>query len=422
MRAINLLSEKEIRAAKPQLQPYKLPDGAGLYLYVAQTGGKSWRYDYRVAGKRKTLTYGQYPAISLKNARELHVQAQQQLAGGIDPASHKQEQKKAHAQQEEKRRLTFSFVALDWHNTQTTANTDKTRQYLLARLEKYIFPSIGHLPFEEVTFDHMRNIVRTLEKQYKFEMAKRVAQLLTQICRHAKINQWAEYNKAEDLTHILERRPSSEKKGFPAITSKDGVAQMLRRIKTYIDANRCSPYMQAALQLYPLTAQRARELVKATWEEIDFEAAVWRIPSEHMKKGRAHEIPLSRQALTILKELTNYRTSNHHIFPSGSKLGHITGESVNKAMHIAGIPQGEMTLHGWHKVFSTLAHEAGAPTMLIEKSLAHVSGDDVARAYDKSRHIEARRVLLQWWADYLDSLRDDTEPPRLELERTAMFA
>ncbi len=422
MRAVNLLSEKQIRAAKPLEKSYKLADGSGLYLYVSPTGGKSWRYDYRFAGKRKTLTYGSYPHVPLKLARDRHASARQLLSEGIDPAAQKQLDKRQDALKKQQSELTFEVVARDWYQTQQSANAERTRTSILGRMNLHILPAIGKIPFSDITFENFRDIVRNLETHGKYEMARRVANIITQICRHAKLNQWAEFNKAEDLTRILQKRPLDDKKGLPAITDKDGVATMLRRIHTYVSANKSSTYMQAALCLYPLTVQRAQELVMATWDEIDFDNTVWHCPAKHMKGNKAHDIPLSRQALNILQELKNFRTSNPHIFPSGSKLGHITGESVNKAMHLAGIPKGQMCLHGWRKVFSTLAHEAGAPTMLIEKSLAHVSGDDVARAYDKSRHIEARRVLLQWWADYLDSLRDGTEPPRLELERTAMFA
>ncbi len=426
MRAINLLTDLQVKKADIREKAYKLSDGGGLYLAVMPSGEKAWRYNFtsKVTGKQKTLHYGTWPALSLKDARQKHLEAKQVIAEGRDPAQEKHDAVMKAAQEARRAGLTFEAVALDWFKTQQSGNTEKTQESTLGRMKKHILPVLGNKPLDAVSFDDCLRIVRAIEAGGKYEMARRVANILCQIGRHAKLCRLIEHSFAEDLTRLLAKRPAGEKQGLPAITDSEGVARMLKNLSSYAGnaSNDLSAYMRAALRLIPLLGQRSQELIAATWDEIDFEAALWRIPSERMKARKAHEIPLSTQAVAILRELSKYRTTSRYLFPSGGKLGHIRGESVNAAMHRAGIPKGEMCLHGWRKVLSTLAHEAGAPHALVEKCLAHSAGDAVAMAYDKSKLLEARRVLLQWWADYLDALRDDTVLPRLALDKAGLYA
>lgn len=178
--------------------------------------------------------------------------------------------------------------------------------------------------------------------------------------------------------------------------------------------------MCAALQLYPYTALRAQELFLARWEDIDFEKQLWRVPAENTKTRKAFERPLSRQSVSILQDLLKYRAASGFVFHSGR--GHLQGESINKAMHMCGIPKGEHCLHGWRKTFSTLAHEAGCPAALVERGLSHKSGDEIALIYNKAAYTEPLRIVFQWWADFLDALRDGTKLPVLNLNKAAMFA
>lgn len=415
------LTDKKVAAAKPKERPYRLWDGDGLYLYVSKTGAKSWRVNYKNGGKQKTLTLGLYPAISLADARIRCADARRARYDGLDPAKEKQIRKQEVERQEREEKLTFAVVAQDWCRVQEAKTSPRYHKTTLERLRLHILPHIGNKVFAKLTFEDLKNVVLKLEKQSKYEMSRRVAIIIGQICKYAKLNQWAPYNLADGLTSILARRPDSDKRGLPAITGAVGVGEMLQKIEAYIERKQPSAPMAAALRLFPLLALRSQEILSSSWGEIDFDNAVWNIPAARMKTKKAHEVPLSRQVLDILRDLHARRVSNGFIFRSGRGAGYLTNEGVNDAMHRAGIPLGEMCLHGWRKVFSTLCHESGVPGTLVEKSLAHASGDAVALAYNKAQYMEARRILMQWWADTLDALRSGTERPRLELDKAAMF-
>lgn len=416
------LNDKKVQAAKPKDKSYKLHDSDGLFLVIYPTGKKVWRVKYKQDCKHKEMTLGAYPTLSLAEARLMRNKAFELRAGGVDPAAEKQAEKAEAARQEKEDSLTFAKVADEWFRVQATKTTERYAKTLEQRLRLHIYPTIGNKRISDVTFDDLRGIIRTLEVAGKYAMAKSVAHILTGVCRFAKVNQWAKYNIADGLTSIMERRPEGDKQGHPAITDTAGVADMLRKIEAYIAERQPSTPMAAALRLFPMFGVRSQELLGATWQDIDFEAAMFSIPAERMKGRKPHTVPLSKQALEIFQELYACRISDFIFYGRRGGNGHLTTESVNNCLHRAGIPQGEMCVHGWRKVFSTICNESGAPAMLVEKCLAHTSGDAVAMAYNKAQYQQARRILMQWWADTVDALRDGTERPRLELDRAAMFA
>lgn len=427
MRQHSKLTVADIRNAKPMSREekpngYKMDDGGGLYLMVLPSGTKSWRYDYSFSGKRKTLALGTFPALSLADARKKHLSAKQQLLEGNDPASDKQTKKKELAAQALENAVTFGLVAEEWFKITQSKNAERTRQTAWGRIKLHILPVLGKKPMSQIELDDLVNIVRNLENQKKYPMAVRVSSLISQICRYARLRKYTQYNVADGLNDLREKRPDTEKKELPAITDAAGVADMLRKVWFKADCGALSPYMAVAMKLFCYLPQRSQEILEGTWDEIDLENGYWYLAAERMKARKEHDIPLSRQVLDLLGYLANFRTSNKHLFPSGNKLGHIRGESVNKNMHAAGIPLGQMTLHGWRKVFSTLAHEAGCPAVLVEKSLAHVTGNAVALAYNKAEYVSARAILMQWWADMVDALREGTALPKLSLDRATMFA
>ncbi len=416
------LNDKKVQAAKPKDKPFKLHDSDGLFLVVYPTGKKVWRIKYKLDGKHKEMTLGPYPTLSLAEARMMRNKAFELRAGGVDPVTEKQAEKVEAARQEKEDSLTFANVAGEWFRVQATKTTERYAKTLEQRLRLHIYPTIGHKRIDSITFDDLRVIIRGLEAAGKYAMAKSVAHILTGVCRFAKINQWTKYNVADGLTTIMERRPEGDKQGHPAITDTAGVADMLRKIETYIDEHHPSVPMAAALRLFPMFGVRSQELLQATWQDVDFETGFFSIPAERMKGRKPHTVPLSKQALSIFQELHACRVSDFIFYGRRDGKGHLSSESVNNCLHRAGIPKREMCVHGWRKVFSTICNESGAPAMLVEKCLAHASGDAVAMAYNKAQYHDARRVLMQWWADTLDALRDGTERPRLELDRAAMFA
>lgn len=407
------LTDTRIKSIKPEAKPLKFADGGGLYLYVSPAGGKLWRVDYRFNGKRRTYSLGKYPAVSLKDAREGLAQLQAHLANGIDPA----EEKKREKQQVQSEILTYRGVAEDWFKTKQSGNTPRTASACLGRINKHILPAIGQRPYHNISFEDLRQIVRGLENSGKFEMARRVAQILNQVGKHAKLNRWSEQNNAEGITEILQRRPIGDKQPRPAITEHVGVAEMLRKIEAYCQSGRPAPFMQGALRLFPLLGLRGTELLGATWDEVDFEKRTLTVPGERMKiKSKSHTVYLATQTVEIFRMLAEHKLSKY-VFPAGGKLGHLTVEGVNNGLHRAGIPKGEHCNHGWRSVLSTLAHGAHATYELVEIALAHNVGNEVSQAYNRARYEADMRYFFQWWADYLCALRDGEELPVWDLSR-----
>ena len=258
------------------------------------------------------------------------------------------------------------------------------------------------------------------------DLANNGAYAIGQICRFAKINGYHQYNIAEDLS-VLFPKPKREAnfEGLPAITDKDGVAEMLQKIDKFIAAGRCSPYMAAALKLFPLIPLRASSLLLSKWDNVNFDEKILLVPAENMKgeidKRKDFIVPLSTQAYAIFKELEDFKI-NSFIFPSGGKSGHITLEGVNKSMHLAGIPKGKMCVHGWRKVWGSLAREYGLPDKFVERGLAHVSGSAVEQAYNRAEYRDIMRYVFQLWSDVLDSLKLLKDIPQLKLTANLLYS
>ena len=417
------LTDKKVQAAKPKEKAYKLYDEKGLFLYISHTGTKTWRYKYMDNGKNKILTLGQYPILSLLEARNKRNEAIKQRLEGIDPAEYKQIKKRETIKKDIENSITFAKVAEDWIRIKRNEWKKSTLKDNLNRISLHILPNLGHIPINNITFDMVKEIPLKLEQCEKYDCAKKIAQLIGQICMYAKLNQWTQYNIAEGLTKVLAGIPKAKKVGLPAITDPEGIALMLQNIANYIEYKKIlyTP-MGSALRLVPYLALRPTELLAAQWNEIGFAKGIFSIPAIRMKAGKAHDIPLPKQALSIFKDLYNRRIDNGYIFRSGQRNGHLAIESVNKAMHTAGVPKGEMVTHSWRKVFSTLCNESLAPRELTEKCLAHTIGNAVENAYNKATYLEARRQLMQWYADTIDALRDGTPRPVLKIDMVQSFA
>lgn len=392
MSAINKLSDKSIKALRPQKHTYKRGDGDKLWLYVTPAGSKIWRILWFVNKKEKQFTVGEYPAISLKDARGIRDEVNKLLVRGLDP-----NEEKARAQQQaedESRRqaLTFRTVAMEWYDTQTGSNCTKTRQGILGRLHKHVFPYIGDKQITEVSFDDLRSIVRRIEGMRMSDLPLRVANILTRICRFVKVNRYTETNIAEDLTSILDVRLRKIRTPRPAILDPDAVGDLLRRIDEY--GIKGSPQMYAAIRLMPYVALRNGELVGGRWEEIDWERRLWHIPAERMKMRRPHTVPLSRQCMEILKELRNFSTGEY-MFPSRGRGTHISREGLERVLPSIGIDPKKMSIHGFRSIFRSLGMENDFPEHLIEKQLAHINADKTIAAYDRADYLEKRHDMMQ---------------------------
>ncbi len=394
------LSDKAVSNAKPKEADYKLSDGGGLYLFVTTTGGKLWRLKHRFAGKEKLLSFGAYPAVSLAEARSKRDESKRLIAQGIDPGAAKREEKQIEMAEEIKAALTFKAVALEWYEKNTPIWGTRHIEDVLNKLNKDVFPVFGDTPIIDIKPSHVLACVRAIEKRGAVETAHRTRQIIEQICGYALANEYAEINAAALTKGALGKVPKSTP--HPAITDPKELAPLLRAIEGYTG----SCVVRYALMFGALTAVRPGELRHAEWTEIDFDAEQWNIPAEKMKMGEPHLVPLSRQALAILKELEPITGASRYIFPNGRSFSKPLSENGTRQALIALDYQDRHSGHGWRATFRTILDEVlGERPDFIEHQLAHAVKDANGRAYNRTTFLDDRKKMMQRWADYLDSLK-----------------
>jgi len=389
-----MLTESAVRAAKPQLKAYKKFDERGLYLAVTPTGSRLWRFKYRFAGSEKLLALGSYPDTSLKRAREKRDDARKLLADGIDPSSQRKAEKTALAD-------TFEAIAAEWLGLQRKKFSAKTLEKAEWTIKDLLNKYIGSKPIRSITAPEMLEVVRRLEARGKHETAHRTKQRASQIFRYAISTGRAERDPTADLRGAL---APVVVKSHAAITDPSKVGELLRAI----DAYRGQPATEAAFKLAPLVFVRPGELRAAKWEEftLDVDEPQWRIPAERMKMREQHIVPLSSQAVAILKELLPVTGPQGYVFPSLRDSNRPMSESaLTAALRRMGYAGTEMTWHGFRTIASTLLNEQGWHPDLIELQLAHAERNEVRAAYNKAMRLQERRTMMQAWADYLAKLK-----------------
>ena len=387
------LTATTIKTCKPKDKAYKLTDGGGLYLLVSPSGGKWWRFDYRFQSKRKTLSMGVYPAISLKDARDRRDEAKKQLANGIDPAMVRKSQKHQQSQPN-----IFEAVAREWHAKFKPGWSDTHASRLLRLLERDIFPWIGSMPVSDVSSPLLLQTIRRIETR-SLDTAHRAMQNCGQVFRYAI----ATGRQQNDPTHALKGAiPPIRDNHFASITHPEQIGPLLRAIEGY----KGEFITQSALRLGPLVFVRPGELRHAEWSEINLEIGEWRIPSEKMKMGQPHIVPLARQSVIILTGLQPLTGTGKYLFPSvRSSDRPISENTINAALRRLGYTKDEMTGHGFRSMASTLLNEQGWNRDHIERQLAHAERNRIRAAYNYADYLPERRKMMQAWADYLDTLK-----------------
>ena len=396
------LTDTAIRSAKPQAKPFKLFDGGGLHLIVTPTGGKWWRWKYRFGGKAKGLSFGVYPDVSLKSAREKRDAARKQVAAGVDPGAARKAEKLAQAGAE-----SFEAIAREWHAKFSPGWVASHGDRILRRLEIDIFPWLGKRPIAEIKAPELLAVLRRIESRGALETTHRAMQNCGQVFRYAVATGRTERDPTGDLRGAL---PPPKEKHHASIIEPKRVAELLRAIDSYqgFFATKC------ALQLAPLVFVRPGELRKAQWPEIDLDKGEWRITAERMKMREQHIVPLSRQAVEILCELeplTNRSMPSRpnapcYVFPSArTRERPMSENAILAALRRMGYTKEEMTGHGFRSMASTLLHEQGWNHQVIERQLAHAERNAVSAAYNFAEHLPERRKMMQAWADYLDGLK-----------------
>ena len=392
------LTDTFVRQTKPQgsATGEKYADGGGLYLLV-KAAGKYWRQDYRFADKRKTLALGVYPAVSLAQARSLRDEAKKKLAAGIDPGIAKRQAKQAAAAEALN---SFEAVARDWLLKTTANRMASTQKKVTTWLEKDVFPSIGSQPIASLGPRDVLAVIRKMEVRGAIDSAHRVKQICGMVFRFAVAAGKAERDVTADLRGALTAPDAGH---FAAITEPKQAGELMRAIYSYSG----SMVTVAALKLTPLVFVRPGELRTAEWSEIDLEAAEWRIPGSKMKMKADHMVPLSRQALEILRSIQPLTGHGRYVFPS-IRTGErpMSENTITAALRGMGIDQGVHSTHGFRAMARTIMDEVlGERVDLIEHQLAHAVKDPNGRAYNRTAHLPARREMMQRWADYLDKLR-----------------
>jgi len=394
------LTDVAIRNAKPDAKAYKLTDGAGMFLLVTPAGGKLWRLKYRIDGKEKLLAIGAYPETSLGDARKRREEARALIAQGKDPSREKQRDK---ARSRIQATDTFTAIANEYCAKRRrdgekgwSPATATRSEYLLSLLNG----NIGRLAIADIEPADVLAAVRKIEAKGNLESARRTLQLASMVFRYSVATARLRSDPTRDLRGALTAPTVTH---YGAITDAKGVGELLRAIDGYEGQG----LTKLALQFAPHVFVRPGELRHAEWEEFDLDAGVWNIPAGKMKMGKAHHVPLSKQAIAILKELHAATGPTGYAFPSiRSRTRPMSENTLNAALRRLGYTSEEMTAHGFRAMASTLLNESGKWNPdAIERALAHADGDKVRAAYHRGAHWQERVEMAQWWSDYLDQLR-----------------
>jgi len=386
--------------AKPKDKPYKLSDEKGLYLNVMPNGGKYWRLKYRFGGKEKVLALGVHPETGLKEAREKRDEARKLIGNGVDPNDVKRAQKAAQGQATEN---SFQTVAMEWFAKMMATKSENHRSRTIRSMEKDLFPIIGSRPINSISPPDLLMALRKIESRGAIESAHRIKQVAGQVFRYAVATGRAERDPSHDLKGAL---ASPKKTHFAAITDGKKVGKLMAAIDQYIG----TPTVKAALQLSPLLFCRPGELRHMEWAEINWEKEQWELPAEKMKMKQPHIVPLSKQALEILREIQRLNGTRRFVFPSARGASRPLSENgVRTALRTMGYDNDTMTPHGFRAMARTILDEVlGFRPDYIEHQLAHAVKDPNGRAYNRTAHLEQRREMMQSWADHLDRLKLDS--------------
>lgn len=370
-------------------------DGQGLYIETRANGGKYWFWKYRFHGKEKRLALGVYPGVTLKAARSARDAARATLKAGTDPAQARQDAKLSARL---KSATTFEGVARQWWEQWRGNRSVRHADYVIRRLEADVFPVIGAKAVSDVTAPQLLALSKKIEGRGAVDIAKRAYQVSGQVLRYAVAHGLIERNPAKDVRPGDALKPRT-KKNFARVDGRE-LPELMRKLMAYEG----STVTRFALQLMALTFVRTSELIGARWSEFDLDAAQWRIPAERMKKRRPHIVPLSTQALEVLRYLREISTGDL-LFPGErDRKVPMSNNTILGALYRMGY-KGRMTGHGFRGVASTQLHEMGFRHDYIELQLAHQQEDEVSAAYNHATYLRERAEMMQQWADFLDAIK-----------------
>lgn len=390
------LTHKECANAKPTDKVRRLHDGQGLVLEIRPQGGKYWRLKYRYAHKDKMLAIGVFPLVSLVEAREKRDEARKLLMNGIDPVQHKRE--KRHNQYLESEN-TFEALARDWHAVWKANKQEKHAFVIMNRLERDVFPEIGKLPVSKITPRMILEVMRKTEARGAYDVARRIKQTCGQVFQYGVENERADRDVTKDIRAAM--RPYKAKH-FAALEIEE-LPDFLRMIER--NDMRLQTQTRLAIKMLMLTFVRTNELIKARWEEFDFDRATWKIPGERMKMKLDHIVPLSDQVVRILQQLKEMNGHRQWVFPSMARpRDPMSNATIIRAITRMGYKD-RMTGHGFRAMAMTsIMEKLGYRHEVVDLQLAHTKGDKIRAAYDRTKFLDDRRKMMQDYADYIDQI------------------
>jgi integrase len=395
------LTTKEIENAKPSSKPYKLADGGGLCLLISPAGAKLWRWRYRFNGTEKMMALGEYPLVTLREARERHFAARQRLAACFDPMMERKAEAETRQREAEARlretENSFEKIALKWWEWWASGKSPRHTDYVFRRLEADVFPAFGHKLIDNVTAADIRMLMLTIEGRGARDVAKRAHETTGQIFRYAIAHGIASRNPAADFKpkDIL---AEAKEENFSRVDAKE-LPMLLAKMVSY-DGDAIT---RLAMRLMAYTFVRTSELIESEWPEFDLEEARWDVPAERMKMDTPHIVPLSRQSVDILRALKLLTGKDGFVFPGAhDKNKPMSNNTILFALYRLGY-KGRMTGHGFRGLASTILHENDFADEHIELQLAHLKRNKVAAAYNHARYLSQRAAMMQWWANYLDA-------------------
>lgn len=406
------LTDMECRNAKPREKLYKMSDGGGLYLEVTPTGGKHWRLKYYFLGRERLMSLGPYPRIALSTARKRRDEARERLEAGVDPGA---EQQVLKLTAKLAANTTFEGVAREWFEREKLKWVETHAARVIRRFERDIFPHVGTRPISAITTPEILAVLRKIEERGAIETAHRAKWDCSQVFLYAIETGRAERNPTETMSRGALRQPAA--RNHAAIIDPQEIGQLMRAIRGY----KGSEVVRAALQLAPLVFLRPGELRQAEWSEFDLEGTgrfsnagpMWEVPNSRMKRPKeekqlsgGHLVPLSRQAVELLRALYKLTGTGRYLFPSPrTKERPLSDNGVLSALRRMGYSGEEMTGHGFRAMARTaLAERLKVDERFIELQLSHAVRDSNGRAYNRASFLEERTRMMQDWADYLEKL------------------
>lgn len=400
---MGILTKFTVESAKPNivngvLKDKRYPDGDGLYLLATAKGGKLWRYNFSLHNKKYVYAIGKFPAISLKDARELHRDLKSQVGKGINPVEAKRDKKIA---KRKAIRNTFQDVAEDYLKIRKDDLAESTYIRYERALKRDFYPFIGAMPIDKVTRGDLVSIATYVQQRGALETAHRYLNLCNQIWKYALQFDKVEHNIVGDIDKTIALKKFTNKE-YKTITEPKRIGELLIAIDGYTG----SFTTRHLLRFLPYVFVRSANIREAVWSEFDLKKKVWTIPASKMKSGKEHKLPLSTQAIAILEEVGQYTHDAKYVFHSPlSRTRPLTDVAISSALKRLDFGD-EIVPHGFRAMFSTIAREHKKRDEVIEALLAHIDSNKVRSAYNRADYVEEKEEIMQWYADYLEGLKN----------------